>query len=246
MTAMAAAGTRGTVLLVEDSETLRRYAVHALEVGGFDVRVAQDGGEALRRYRDEGPDVVVLDVDLPVMNGWDVLDRIRETDQQTPVLMLTATAPDEPSRVRGLVAGADDYVVKPVGQAELRARVGALLRRARRSTATSPEDAGEDVYEDAVLRLDFGRRRAEVKGREIALTPLEFKLLCAFARRPGYTLDRQTLLEQVWEDYSGIGGDQVKVYVGYLRRKLAEATDVELIETVRGFGYRYAAPERAP
>ena len=222
------------VLLVEDSDTLRQYALAALRMGGYEVVTAVDGRQALAMYGERRPDVIVLDVDLPELSGWDVLESIRRNDPMTPVIMLTATAPDERSRVRGLVGGADDYVVKPVGPAELRARVAAHLRRARR-TAAPPED----VYEDGLLRLDFRGRRATVGGRELALTPTEFKLLSALVRNAGQTLDRRALLEQVWGDYSGAGGEQVKVYVGYLRRKLAEATSEELIETVRGFGYRY-------
>lgn len=238
------------VLVVEDSETLRQYAVTAIELGGYRAVVAVDGREALRVFREERPAVVVLDVDLPHLDGWEVLERIRKTDADTPVLMLTASAPDERSRVRGLISGADDYVVKPVGPAELRARIGALLRRSRRSADSDGNAArpprGHETYADDLLTVDFGRRRAFADGRELALTPLEFRLLSAFVRNAGETLDRTALLEQVWEDYSGLGGDQVKVYVGYLRRKLAAATDVELIETVRGFGYRYVARGRAP
>lgn len=238
------------VLVVEDSDTLQRYAVTALELGGYRVVVAVDGREALRVFREERPAVVVLDVDLPHLDGWQVLERIRETDADTPVLMLTASAPDERSRVRGLISGADDYVVKPVGPAELRARIGALLRRSRRTAGSggnaSRPPRGHETYSDDVLTVDLGRRRAAVRGRELALTPLEFRLLSVFVRNAGETLDRRTLLEQAWDDYSGVGGDQVKVYVGYLRRKLAEATDVELIETVRGFGYRYVPRGRAP
>jgi DNA-binding response OmpR family regulator len=241
-------GTGPVVLLVEDSDTLRQYAKQALETGGFNVAVAADGRQALTRYREDRPALVVLDVDLPYMDGWEILARIREVDPDTPVLMLTATAQDERSRVRGLVSGADDYVVKPVGPAELRARVTALLRRAGRHTggATAKVNRPGDVYEDSLVRVDHGRRRASVAGRDLSLTPLEFKLLSTFVRNAGETLDRQALLEQVWDDYSGVGGDQVKVYIGYLRRKLSEATEVELIETVRGYGYRYAAPGGEP
>jgi DNA-binding response OmpR family regulator len=138
-------------------------------------------------------------------------------------------------KVRGLRGGADDYVTKPFGRAELLARVDALLRRAA--------DRGEapQGYADGLLRVDFSQRTVEAGGRELALTPLEFRLLAAFVRHPGQVLSHDQLLELVWGDAYTTSRDQVKLYVGYLRRKLREVTDAEPIETVRGFGYRYRA-----
>jgi DNA-binding response OmpR family regulator len=137
--------------------------------------------------------------------------------------------------VRGLQAGADDYVVKPFGRQELLARVQALLRR-------TAGRAGEQVeaYVDDTLEVDFAQRSVRYSGREVTLTPLEFKLLCAFVRHPGQVLSRDQLLELVWGDVDAASRDQVKLYVGYLRHKLDPQTSQAVpIETVRGFGYRY-------
>jgi DNA-binding response OmpR family regulator len=180
---------------------------------------------------------VVLDVSMPELDGWNVLDRIRDMSA-IPVLMLTARG-DELERVRGLQAGADDYVVKPFGKQELVARVQALLRRAAQG-ATQEE---QPRYADDYLAIDWGQRSVHVGEREVQLTPLEFRLLSTFVRNPRQVLSREQLLELVWGDAFGVGGDQVKLYIGYLRRKLdPEATDEVPIETVRGFGYRYRAP----
>ena len=148
--------------------------------------------------------------------------------------MLTARG-DELERVRGLQAGADDYVVKPFGRQELLARVQALLRRSAQRPAEQQE-----TYADAALEIDFAQRSVTYAGREVALTPLEFKLLSAFVRHPRQVLSRDQLLELVWGDVYGVAGDQVKLYVGYVRRKLEpENPEAAPIETVRGFGYRY-------
>jgi DNA-binding response OmpR family regulator len=157
---------------------------------------------------------------------------------EVPVLMLTARG-DELERVRGLQAGADDYVVKPFGKQELVARVSALLRRASRG---APQEES-DSYADAYLTIDWAQARVTVGERDIQLTPLEFRLLSTFVRHPRQVLSRDQLLELVWGDTYGVGGDQVKLYVGYLRRKLdPDNADAVPIETVRGFGYRYRAP----
>jgi DNA-binding response OmpR family regulator len=148
--------------------------------------------------------------------------------------MLTARG-DELERVRGLQAGADDYVVKPFGRQELLARVQALLRRAGREAGRQQEH-----YLDDRLTIDFAQRAVIFDGEAVSLTPLEFRLLGAFVRHPRQVLSREQLLELVWGDAYGVSGDQVKLYVGYLRRKLAPEDPAGApIETVRGFGYRY-------
>src|SRR5262249_9607666 len=144
---------------------------------------------------------------------------------------------EELEKVRGLGAGADDYVAKPFGRQELLARVQALLRRSRAAPAVT------EAYADTYLEIDYRQRRIAVEGREGHLTPLEFRLLTAFVQHPNHVLSRDQLLELVWHDPSGVAGDQVKLYVGYLRRKLEpESPERAPIETVRGFGYRYRRP----
>jgi DNA-binding response OmpR family regulator len=193
---------------------------------------AVDGREALRALYAERPDIVILDVDMPGLDGWGALERIREVSD-VPVLMVTGSG-SELDKVRGLRAGADDYVTKPFGRQELLARVEALLRRAG---ASAPDVA--EVQDDGLVRIDHARRAVEVDGREVALTPLEFRLLVAFVRHPHHVLSRDQLLDLVWGDAELGSSAQVKLYVSYLRRKLAAATHASPIETVRGFGYCY-------
>jgi DNA-binding response OmpR family regulator len=177
----------------------------------------------------------VLDVKMPGMDGWQTLDRIKEVSN-VPVLMLTARS-GELDKVRGLRAGADDYVAKPFGHQELLGRTEALLRRAREQADVV------DRYGDALITIDFAEGIVTVGGREIALTPTEFKLLATFARHPNQLLSHEQLLELVWDDPYAVSPGAVKLYVGYLRGKLgAGADDGSPIETVRGFGYRYRPP----
>jgi DNA-binding response OmpR family regulator len=222
------------VLVVDDDGDIRRLVRTLLEKEGAVVHEATDGRQALREFHARSPDLVVLDVSMPELDGWEVLERIRDL-ADVPVLMLTALG-QEKDRVRGLQAGADDYVVKPFGNQEFLARVQALLRRVRReSGAAEPE-----TYADGYLAIDFAQLRVTVGEREVTLTPLEFKLLTCFVRNPRQVLSRDQLLELVWGGTLGIGADQVKLYVGYLRRKLdPDATGSVPIKTVRGFGYRY-------
>ena len=221
------------VLVVDDEPDIRRLVAELLRRAGHDVTEAENGRAGLRALHASPPDLVLLDVSMPELDGWQTLERIRDLSD-VPVLMLTARG-EELDRVRGLQAGADDYVVKPFGRQELLARVQALLRRA----ATRPAEQVE-AYADDVLEIDFGQRSVMYGGRSVALTPLEFKLLSAFVRHPRQVLSRDQLLELVWGDAYGASGDQVKLYVGYLRRKLdPERPATVPIETVRGFGYRY-------
>ena len=225
------------VLVIDDDDDIRSLVVSLLERAGVTVRGAPNGRDGLREFHAWRPDLVVLDVSMPELDGWKVLDRIRDMSA-VPVLMLTASG-DELERVRGLQAGADDYVVKPFGKQELVARVQALLRRASQGQPAEEQES----YADAYLSIDWGQRSVHVGEREVQLTPLEFRLLSTFVRNPRQVLSRVQLLELVWGDAYGVGGDQVKLYIGYLRRKLdPEATDAVPIETVRGFGYRYKAP----
>jgi len=221
------------VLVIDDDADIRALVAELLGRAGLSVEQAEDGRSGLRALHKTPPDLVVLDVSMPDLDGWQTLERIRDLSE-VPVLMLTARG-DELERVRGLQAGADDYVVKPFGRQELVARVQALLRRAGRDAAQQQER-----YVDDRLTIDFAQRAVTFDGEAIALTPLEFKLLGALVRHPRQVLSRDQLLELVWGNTYGVSGDQVKLYVGYLRRKLAPKDPAGApIETVRGFGYRY-------
>jgi DNA-binding response OmpR family regulator len=227
----------GPLILVVDDEPDTRVLIRAiLETAGFPVSEAEDGHGALRALYKSSPALVILDVTMPEMDGWQTLDRIRDV-ADVPVLMLSARD-GEIERVRGLNGGADDYVPKPFGHQELIARINALLRR-----ASEAKEEREDIYSDSLLAVDFRRRTVQVCGDEVRLTPLEFKLLGAFVRHPNHVLSREQLLELAWNDPYGVAPEQVRLYVGYLRRKLATAPSAEVpIETVRGFGYRYRPP----
>jgi DNA-binding response OmpR family regulator len=221
------------VLVIDDDADIRALVAELLGRAGLSVEQAEDGRSGLRALHKTPPDLVVLDVSMPDLDGWQTLERIRDLSE-VPVLMLTARG-DELERVRGLQAGADDYVVKPFGRQELVARVQALLRRAGRDAAQQQEH-----YVDDRLTIDFAQRAVTFDGEAVALTPLEFKLLGALVRHPRQVLSRDQLLELVWGNTYGVSGDQVKLYVGYLRRKLAPKDPAGApIETVRGFGYRY-------
>jgi len=224
--------TAAHVLAVDDDQDVRTLVCELLVRAGYRVSEAPDGRAALRLLFDERPDLVLLDVSMPQLDGWATLERIRELSD-VPVVMLSALGA-ELEKVRALRAGADDYITKPFGRQELLARVETVLRRA-------PGRDVRDAYADEVLRVDFAERRVTAGANEIELTPLEFRLLTAFVGHPNQLLEHDQLLELVWGGERGTSRDQVKLYVGYLRRKLAAAgVDPNVIETARGFGYRYS------
>jgi DNA-binding response OmpR family regulator len=223
---------RPRVLCVDDDADIRLLLRELLERAGYTVDEAADGKSALRMLFANTPALVILDVTMPDMDGYQTLERIRDLSD-VPVLMLTARS-QELEKVRGLSAGADDYVAKPFGRQELLARVQALLRR------TGGKSEVVEAYADDFVQIDYAQRSVTVDGRAVQLTPLEFKLLSVFVQNPNQVLSRDQLLELVWGDPYGVSGDQVKLYVGYLRRKLVpDAPDQAPVETVRGFGYRY-------
>ena len=219
------------VLVVDDEADIRELVRELLGRAGYDVVEAPDGSEALKLFYAQQPDLVILDVQMPVLDGWETLARIREVSD-VPVLMLTARA-EELDKVRGLRAGADDYLTKPFGRQELLARVSANLRRAG-ARETVPE-----LYADGFVTIDFAQRAVFAGDDQVSLTPLEFRLLTAFVQNPNQVLSHEQLLELVWGDERAAERDQVKLYVGYLRRKLGVSESNSPIETVRGFGYRY-------
>ena len=214
------------VLIVEDEARIASFLVKGLTAAGYAVEHVGTGAEAVRRLAPGGTSLIVLDLRLPDMDGFEVLARLRERGDETPVIVLTARS-DVHDRVRGLNLGADDYLTKPFAFDELLARVRARLRPSSRPAA----DAG--VLEVSGLRLDVRTRRAEVDGDEAALTAREFALLETFMRHPGQVLSREQLLSQVWGYDFDPGTNVVDVYVGYLRKKIGDR-----VETVRGIGYR--------
>jgi two-component system response regulator MprA len=220
-------GERARILVVDDDSRIAAAVRRALIYEGYDVDVAGDGPAALARARERLPDLVVLDVMLPGLDGIEVCRRLR-ADGDVPILMLTArdTTAD---RVLGLDSGSDDYLVKPFAYEELLARVRALLRRRAPGTGR--------VLGFADLTLDAGAREVRRGARGITLTALEFELLHYFLRNPRQVLSRGQILDAVWGYDFGAASNVVDVYVGYLRQKLEEGGEPRLIHTVRGAGY---------
>ena len=223
-----------SILVVDDDPDMRALVAELLGRAGHDVRQAENGREGLRELFSRAPDLIVLDVSMPELDGWATLERIREVSD-VPVLMLTAQS-GELEKVRGLRGGADDYVGKPFGRQELIARVEALLRRA------APAAAAREAWSDGWLEIDHARRSVRAGGEEVTLTPLEFRLLAVLTEHAGQVLSPDQLLDLVWGDAATNARESVKLYVGYVRRKLGLRPDGgSPIETVRGFGYRYRA-----
>jgi two-component system, OmpR family, response regulator len=218
------------VLVVEDEPKLAELIHHRLRREGMGVDVAADGEQALDRALATEYDLILLDLMLPGIDGFDVCRRLRRQDVWSPTLMLTARDGVE-DRVRGLDSGADDYLVKPFSFDELLARVRALLRR-----GAPPRPA---VLAAGGLRLDPAAHRVWRSGEELTFTSREFALLETFMRRPGQVLSRFDLLEHVWDGSYENRSNVIEVYVGYLREKLGR----DAIETVRGAGYRLAVDE---
>ena len=222
------------ILIAEDDRAVREAIVRALEFEGYDVTAVNDGAAALQTLDANSPDVILLDVMMPNVDGLTVCRRLRARGDITPILMLTARV-EVSDRVSGLDAGADDYLAKPFAVDELLARVRALLRR------TNFESADGEI-EVADLRVDESARRAWRGARELDLTKTEFDLLQALARNAGIVLSHSQLYDLVWGYDFGPDSKSLAVYVGYLRRKTEEGDEPRLIHTVRGVGYTLREP----
>ena len=225
------------LLLVEDEARVASFIAQGLAGAGYLTDVVGTGTEALARVRaGDHWDLILLDVGLPDMDGFEVLESVRKTDQATPIIMLTARG-DVPSRVKGLDLGADDYLPKPFDFDELVARIRAQLRHDRQQHGS--------VLQAGDLTLDLKTRRALRAGRTFDLTSREFALLEFFLRHQGQVLTRSQILNGVWGYDFDPRTNVVDVYVGYLRNKLDEPETESLIETVRGGGYRFRSPRAA-
>ena len=221
--------------MVDDEDAVRKLLSFPLEREGYRVVCAGDGEEAMRQFEASTPDLVLLDVMLPGIDGLEVLRRIR-TRSYVPVVMLTARD-DETDKVVGLELGADDYVTKPFSLAELRSRIRAVLRRAE---LTSPAAPG-DMLSARGITLDAGRRTVEADEKPVQLTYVEFEILRTLMRSPGRVYTRQNLLEAVWDSADYREPRTVDVHVRHLREKLElDPADPQRIQTVRGVGYRFA------
>jgi two-component system, OmpR family, response regulator MprA len=225
----ATATTQAGILLAEDDPGVREALARALRFEGYDVRTARDGGEALDAVTQELPDLVILDVMMPFIDGLDVCRRLRDKHRALPILMLTARH-EVSDRVSGLDAGADDYLTKPFALDELLARVRALLRR------NTPGGTSEALTVEDLL-LDPARRQATRAGRDLGLTKTEFDLLDLLMTNAGIVLTRETLYDRIWGFDFETSSKSLDVYIGYLRRKTEADGETRLIHTVRGVGY---------
>ena len=217
------------VLVVDDDRSLRDALRRALSLAGYEVDLADGGQHGLTRVASGSPDAVVLDVGMPDIDGLEVCRRLRDSGNRVPVLMLTARDAIE-DRIDGLDAGADDYLVKPFDLGELKARLRALMRRA--GNASDPDEPSF-----AELRLDRTRHGAVVGDQFVELTRTEFQLLELFLMNPRRVLSHTVIYDRVWGYDFGPESNALRVYIGYLRRKIEDAGSRRLIHTVRGVGY---------
>jgi two-component system response regulator PrrA len=231
MGSMDTGATSPRVLVVDDDADVLASLERGLRLSGFEVSTAVDGAEALRSATETRPDAIVLDINMPVLDGVSVVTALRAMDNDVPVCVLSARSSVD-DRVAGLEAGADDYLVKPFVLAELVARVKALLRR-RGATATS----SSETITVGPLEVDIPGRRARVNGVDVDLTKREFDLLAVLAEHKTAVLSRAQLLELVWGYDFAADTNVVDVFIGYLRRKLEANGGPRLLHTVRGVGF---------
>jgi two-component system response regulator MprA len=222
------------VLLAEDDRSVRESLVRALTLEGYEVAAVTNGAEALAYLTESTPDVLLLDVSMPVVDGLTVCRVLRSEKNRIPILMLTART-ETRDRVAGLDAGADDYLPKPFDLAELFARVRALLRRANH--AADAADADDQLLVLADLRIDTAGRRVWRGTREIECSKTEYELLELLVRNAGIVLDHSTIYERIWNYDFGPDSKNLAVYIGYVRRKTEADGEPRLVHTVRGVGY---------
>jgi DNA-binding response OmpR family regulator len=223
------------ILLVDDEQSVQTLLTYPLRKEGYEVIAASTGREALARFQEGQFDLVVLDVMLPEVDGFDVCRQLR-AKSSVPIIMLTAKA-EELDKVLGLELGADDYITKPFSMREFRSRVKAVLRRAN---VARNGDAPDEPLVNGELSVDFAKRQVELRGEHIRLTYVEFEILAALARSPGRVFSRSMLLERLWGDSSFRDPRTIDVHIRHLREKLElDPATPELIFTVRGVGYHF-------
>lgn len=229
-----------SVLVVDDEESIREILTAWLEDHGYETYSSSNGLEALRQLYKHRPDLVVADILMPEMDGYEFCKLVREVSE-APIMLLTALGKEQ-DKVKGLNMGADDYVVKPIGMDEFLARCGALLRRRFRDAVKEEEDNG---YHDDVLTIDLDRHEVWVRGENVEFTPTEFRLLCFLTERAGKTCGLREILSKVW-DSPHYPFEVVKWHVARLRSKVeADPRNPSLVVTVRGVGYRYDPPKNS-
>ncbi len=223
------------ILIIEDDKAILMALKDDLEFEGYEVSAAYDGKEGLRLAMSQEFQLIVLDILLPELNGFEVCKKLREAKINTPILMLTAARTDEMDKVLGFELGADDYVTKPVGSRELAARVKAILRRARQ------EDEPGEIYEFGDISVNFKSHEVLKAGKEVSVTALEFKLLKFFIAHKGEVVTRNALLDEAWGD-AIVSPRTIDPHIVHLRRKIEDnPSQPEYIISVRGVGYKFNA-----
>ena len=223
------------LLLIDDSKDMQKLVGMFLEREGYEVIQSSDGREGLRQLAHTQPDLVLLDIMMPEVDGWETCRRIREISS-VPIIMLTAKS-QELDIGRGLEMGADDYVTKPFDMSELKARIQSLLRRAKEM---APETKSPSVIDDGWLHIDLGKRVIKKAGRPVDLTPTEFRLLVALVQKVGCVIPHRQLLRQVWGSEYSEEVHYLKLYIRYLRQKLEkDPSDPQYLLTEWGVGYRF-------
>ncbi len=227
------------VLIVEDDVEMNRLLEIELKRHGYEIYTCTNGLDGLRKFHQVRPQLVVLDIALPGMDGLTVCQRIRELSN-VPILIITAHAVSEEEMAEGLNLGADEYLIKPLRALEFHARINALMRRARLSDDHADDETG---YADDYLAVDIRGRRVTVDGQEVRLTPTEFRLLVTFVRHRGQVLSFQQLLEQVWGHEYSTEHHYPRIYVSHLRRKIERDPKAPVyIQNEYGVGYRFVGP----
>lgn len=230
---------QATILVVDDEPRIVRLVRSNLEPAGYKLLTAADGEQGLRMAEMHDPDLIILDIMMPGMDGWEVCRRVREFST-VPIVMLTAKG-DEQDKVKGLEMGADDYLPKPFGIPELLARVRAVLRRAK----LPGESKRDPVFVCGDLSMNFAQRRVVVRGKDVKLSPTEYKLLYELVTNAGRVMLHQDLLRKVWGRGYGEETEYLRVYVRYLRQKLeADSSKPVYILTEPGVGYRFVEPSQ--
>ncbi len=223
------------ILIVDDEPRMRRFVRMNLELEDFQVSEASNGLEAIRKVRDETPDLVVLDVEMPHLDGFETLSEIRRASV-VPVIMLTVRSEEE-ERIKGLDLGADDYVTKPFSARELVSRINAVLRRVQLS---APAERSSRIDVDERLSVDLDRREVLVAGSPVKLRPTEYRLLQYFIQNPGRILNHEQLLSKVWGPEYVDDNQILRLYVAYLRQKIeTDPSNPRYISNERGVGYRF-------
>jgi DNA-binding response OmpR family regulator len=227
------------ILLVDDEQSIQTLLSYPLRQEGFEVVPAHDGEEALERAGEQSFDLIVLDVMLPKLDGFEVCRELRARSS-VPIIMLTAKD-EEFDTVLGLELGADDYITKPFSMREFRSRIKAVLRRVERHAEAPPEELDDEPLVLDGLSIDFAKRAVEVRGVPVKLTYVEFEVLSVLARHPGRVFSRTMLLERIWGDAAYRDPRTIDVHIRHLREKLErDPHDPELLMTDRGFGYHFS------